>query len=586
MIKLFYEKDKKNTILYVTTSLLIVPVFFLNLYVTKQVVDFIQTTTVSSFEFKEALYLIGVLNLVLYIGGISHSIKAISTTNLIVVDLYTVNNSILEKTAALRLSDIESALVKTTREKATRLSFITVLEQWVSIITNAVCIEGLFLLLLIWDLYALVLLIVAILFIQIKMSKWISRKIEQLSRQQASSNRVYQYIVDLLVSRKTIPEIRVYNMYTYLRSKMKSIFFTNFNAMQKHKYLSETIHYSNDMISTLLKAISILVLVIVLARDGATAGAFVMLFQVVTQLYSLIPSLIEARAGLEQSKMRFEDYESYMMMEEDKVPRNKQPVYSAHKQASNMEVIMNDVTFKYPTNERATLKQINLRIKAGSRVAFVGENGSGKSTLIKLILGLYEPTIGTIRWFNGHAEIRSSDVAASSRIIFQDFARLLRPIRENVAIGDTSKLADDTSLHRALTKANAYHFAKELDTAIGPQFGGVDLSGGQWQRLATSRAYLKKDSTLTIFDEPTAALDPNSEKKAFETFIQLGDKQTSILITHRLYMAKFVDEIFMLQDGEIVEQGTHQELMKAKGSYAKMFTKQSSLYSLQNEEVL
>ncbi|MCJ7841136.1 polysaccharide deacetylase family protein [Lederbergia sp. NSJ-179] len=277
--------------------------------------------------------------------------------------------------------------------------------------------------------------------------------------------------------------------------------------------------------------------------------------------------------------MRFKDYSSYLTMEEEPIPDEASFI-----QSKGLGIMADQLIFRYPANNHDTLKNINFTIKPGSSVAFVGENGSGKTTLVKMILGLYRPTSGTIKWCNENGEVQIHNVANESRVIFQDFIKLLRPVRENVAIGDISMINNDAALLRALKKADADSFSEGLDTFLGPEFGGVDLSGGQWQRLAIGRAYLKK-SSLTIFDEPTASLDPNSEKKAFDIFVNLGDQQTSIIVTHRLYITKFVDEIFMFENGEIVESGSHKELINAKGKYEKMFRQQSTLYAPRKEEV-
>nr|WP_253074714.1 ABC transporter ATP-binding protein [Paenibacillus pseudetheri] len=164
-----------------------------------------------------------------------------------------------------------------------------------------------------------------------------------------------------------------------------------------------------------------------------------------------------------------------------------------------------------------------------------------------------------------------------ARVVFQDFIKLQRPIRENIALGNMATIHDDSRLLSAMRTAEADNYGVALDSLVGPQFGGIDLSGGQWQRLAIARAYLN-DGALMIFDEPTAALDPYAEQQAFDTFMKLGEQQTSIIVTHRLYMSKFVDRIFLFEDGEIVESGTHEELMRADGKYKKMFNRQSSLY--------
>ncbi|MBO0994245.1 ABC transporter ATP-binding protein [Bacillus sp. SD088] len=578
-VRLFYSSNKKNLMIYLLTSLLSIPILFAELFVTKYVVDVIQGTTQNTFNFTDALYLIALLNFILYAGGVTHSLKAISTTNLRVTDLYEIENKILNKTSALSLKDIENPFVKTMREKAKRFSLTGTLDQWVGLITNLISLIGIFVVLMIWGFYYLAIIIAVVLLLQMRISKWVSKKAEDTERGQTSSIRVFDYIVELLVDRKSVQEIRVYKMYKYLSEKMRVIFLNNFKQTQKKLILSETINFSQDVVTALLRGISILLLVVVLGGNGQTAGAFVMLFQVVNQLYVIFPSFIGSYSGLQASHMRFTDYSSYLKMEEEAIPDEASVL-----QSKGLGIVANQLIFKYPTNQHDTLKNINFTIKPGSSVAFVGENGSGKTTLVKMILGLYRPTSGTIKWSNENGQVQIHNVANESRVIFQDFIKLLRPVRENVAIGNISMINNDSALVQALKKADADSFSEGLDTFLGPQFGGLDLSGGQWQRLAIGRAYLK-ESSLTIFDEPTASLDPNSEKKAFDIFVNLGDQQTSIIVTHRLYITKFVDEIFMFENGEIVERGSHKELMNAKGKYEKMFRQQSTLYSSKNEEV-
>jgi ABC-type multidrug transport system fused ATPase/permease subunit len=268
--------------------------------------------------------------------------------------------------------------------------------------------------------------------------------------------------------------------------------------------------------------------------------------------------------------VRFQDYLSYINLDEQTTL-----VQDIEDEKGAMQVKINKIFFSYGDSSKETLKNIDININPGERIAFVGDNGSGKSTLVKLIIGLYNPTRGDIEWIKNGRIL--NDKNKNIRIVFQDFAQLLRPIRENIALGNITAINDDSRLITAMEKAKADVNDADLDTLLGPQFGGVDLSGGQWQKLAIARAYLN-ESSLTIFDEPTAAMDPYSEQKAFDTFIMLGDKQTSIIVTHRLYMANQVDKIFLFENGEIIETGTHEELVQKNGKYKKMYDFQSSLY--------
>lgn len=498
-------------------------------------------------------------------------------------DLYEIEHKILKKTSKLSLKNIEDPYIKTKRERAKRFSTTESLSQWIELLANLVSVVGIFTILILMGFYHLCIIITVIILFQMKLSQWTSKKAEDIQRRQTSSTRVSDYIIDLLVNRESVQEIRAYKMYSYLKGKMKEIFFKNFRESQKNLVLSESITFFRNSLTALLRGLSILLLVILPSGNALSAGTFVMLFQIVNYLYTMVPSIITTYSNLEGNRMRFEDYSTYLKLEEEPVGQ-KMPLIENETLSKGMGIKARHLTFKYPTNRQNTLEDIHFTIKPGSSVAFVGENGSGKTTLVKMILGLYKPTSGSIKWFNKNGSIKKQYVANESRVIFQDFIKFLRPVRENVAIGDISMLENDEAIFQALKKADADKFYNDLDTFLGPQFGGLDLSGGQWQRLAIGRAYLK-GSSLTIFDEPTASLDPNSEKRAFDLFVSLGEQQTSIIVTHRLYITKFVDEIFMFENGEIVESGTHEELMNAKGKYEKMFKQQSTLYSNNDGEV-
>lgn len=571
VLRLFYVKDRSNALMYLITSLLSTPILFAELFTTKAVVELIQHST--NYSYVHILFLVSLLMLFLYLAGINGSLRAISSTNLTAISVYELEHSMLEKTSKLTMALLENPSIKSQREKAKRLSLFNLLDQWVGVGVNVVALVALLIVISGYGFYTLGLIIVVVLIVQLYISKWISQKVEAAAQKQTSSARVINYLIDLLISRDTLQEVRIYRMSTYLYNQMKVMFFRNYKQMQRKVIQSEAIAFSQRFFMILLNGFTIAILVITLANKGLGAGLFVLLLQISSQLFIVIPTLTTQYSELAISRMRYQEYRSYLELEEQ-VLRDHYPTTI---DATAMQVRINNLTFRYVTNAQDSLRNINMNIKPGERVAFVGENGSGKSTLVKLILGLYRPSAGSIQWFKGDNEVSANGVTQEIRVVFQDFTKLLRPIRENLALGNIDSLHDTPILLDALAKAEAHHDATELDTMLGPQFGGVDLSGGQWQRLAIARAYLNKGA-LTIFDEPTAALDPYAEQKAFDTFTQLGANQTSIIVTHRLYMSKFVDKIFLFEHGEIVESGTHEELMSLEGKYRSMFNLQSSLY--------
>ncbi|HSR06640.1 MAG TPA: ABC transporter ATP-binding protein [Bryobacteraceae bacterium] len=241
------------------------------------------------------------------------------------------------------------------------------------------------------------------------------------------------------------------------------------------------------------------------------------------------------------------------------------------------------VSFAYPGSDRLILKDVNLRIAAGERIAVVGENGQGKSTLVKLIPRLYEPTSGKIL-LDG-IDLREYDIDSLRReigVIFQDFVHYDMTARENITLGRIECARDQFRLHEAARKSGAGKVIDSLphgfDQMLGKRFeDGTDLSGGEWQKFALARAYLR-DAEILILDEPTAALDALAEYEVFSRFAELTKGKIAILISHRLSTVRMADRIVVLKDGEIHEEGTHHQLIANGGRYASMFELQAASY--------
>jgi ATP-binding cassette subfamily B protein len=244
-----------------------------------------------------------------------------------------------------------------------------------------------------------------------------------------------------------------------------------------------------------------------------------------------------------------------------------------------------DLSFCYPGSNKSTVEDINLTINPGEMLVLVGENGAGKTTLGKLLGRLYDPTSGTIAW-NGK-DLRSYSLAyVRSRIavVMQDYARFPSTVRENVGFGDLLSLSNDTAINQAVSEAGIAAKVNSLDqgleTPLGKQLeDGIDLSGGQWQRIAIARALMRLSTAeVLIFDEPTAALDPKTEHEIYSIFRQIAAGKTTIVISHRLGLAKIADRIAVMENGKIAEIGTHDELIASNGIYCSMFTRQASSY--------
>ncbi|NJK73745.1 MAG: ABC transporter ATP-binding protein [Richelia sp. CSU_2_1] len=286
------------------------------------------------------------------------------------------------------------------------------------------------------------------------------------------------------------------------------------------------------------------------------------------QLLELESNLKSTAAGTASTPPELEDSKQDLSLIKDKIG-----------------IQIKDLSFCYPGSDKSTVENLNLIINPGEMLVVVGENGAGKTTLGKLLGRLYDPTSGAIEW-NGQ-DLRNyslEEVRSRIAVVMQDYARFPTTVKENVGFGNLLSLSDDVAINAAISEAGiaakVNSLEKGLDTPLGKQLeDGIDLSGGQWQRMAIARALMRLSSVeMLIFDEPTAALDPKTEHEIYNIFRQIAVGKTTIVISHRLGLAKIADRIAVMENGKIVEIGNHDELIAANGVYCTMFTRQASSY--------
>jgi ATP-binding cassette, subfamily B, bacterial len=253
-------------------------------------------------------------------------------------------------------------------------------------------------------------------------------------------------------------------------------------------------------------------------------------------------------------------------------------------------IVLRDVGFAYPGADTSVLSHVDLSLPAGSTVALVGENGAGKTTLVKLLARLYDPTEGAVLVDGVDLrEIQPGDWRRRMSASFQDFTKFEFSVRESVGIGDLARMDDEHAVETALRRGDAVGLVRDLpnglDTQLGKRFSdGVEVSGGQWQRLALARAFMRDEPLLLLLDEPTAALDPAAEHALFEQFAAAAKVAAArtggitVLVSHRFSTVRMADLIVVLEDGRITETGAHEDLVTGSGRYAELFDMQARAY--------
>lgn len=284
---------------------------------------------------------------------------------------------------------------------------------------------------------------------------------------------------------------------------------------------------------------------------------------------------------IHQLKFVSEYIDSYKTFVEKAVPSHEKKGVLDIAPSPTHEIEFENVSFKYPGCDNYVLKNVSVKIRSGERLSVVGYNGAGKTTFIKLICRLYEPTEGRIL-YNGVdvSTLKYDQYVKLLSVVFQDYNIYSLSVRENVCLAGS---ADDEAVLLALEQSGLSEKVKRLPRGLNTQVGrefdseGIEFSGGEGQKLASARAYLR-NAPIVILDEPTASLDPISESRLYERFNNIIGKKTAIYISHRLASVKFCDSIIVFENGQIVESGTHSELMAAGGVYSEMFTKQAEYY--------
>ncbi|MGB6298665.1 MAG: ABC transporter ATP-binding protein [Rivularia sp. (in: cyanobacteria)] len=492
-----------------------------------------------------------------------------------------VNVLIIEKALTLDLSQFEDSefydkMTNARREASSRP--LSLVNRTFGLVQNALSLLTYGALLINFSLWAVVVLILAAIPAFVAETRFAGQAF-RLFRWRAPETRQQRYLETLVAREDFAKEVKLYQLGEMLLGRYRNLFDQLYGEDRDLTIKRGFWSYLLGLLSTATFYIAYAWIVVETVVGRITLGDMTMYLTVFRQGQTTFSSALTSIGGMYEDNLYLSNL--YEFLEEEVPKRYGRAIKGTNPQDG---IRFENVSFTYPGSTKPALKDISLHLKPGEKLAIVGENGSGKTTLIKLLTRLYTPESGRILLDGLNLEEWDLD-ALRQRIgvIFQNFVRYQFTVGENIGVGDVEKLEDEKAWEIAAEKGMAQPFIERLPDGFTTQLGrwfksGQELSGGQWQKIALSRAFMRKSADILVLDEPTSAIDSQAEYEIFDRFRNLTEDKMVFLISHRFSTVRMADKIVVIEQGEVLETGTHEELLKANGRYATLFSLQAQGY--------
>ncbi len=494
---------------------------------------------------------------------------------------FRVNSMILDKALTLDLEHFEDSefydrLTRARREASQRP--LSLVMRSFSLVQNLVSLASFSVLLFTFSPWAVLLLVVAGLPGFVAETKF-SNDAFRLFRWRSSERRMQAYLETVIAREDHAKEVKLYALGKRLLDRYKAIHQKLFAQERALVIRRDSWGFALGLVATVALYAGYCWVAVSAVRGAITIGQMTMYLMLFRQGQGAVSSALGAVSGLYEDNLYLSTLYEYL----DTPARP--PGGSAQQGPDPADGLrLEDVSFTYPGADQPALSGVSLHLKPGGSLALVGANGSGKTTLIKLLTRLYVPSAGRIL-LDGR-DLAEWDVEALRRrfgVIFQDYVRYQMLVGENIGAGDEPHFDDEPRWRESARMGQAEDMIAALPdgyrTQLGKWFlGGRELSGGQWQKIAVARSFMRGDADIRVLDEPTAAMDAEAEAEVFRHVRDMAEGRMTILISHRFSTVRMADEIVVLDSGRIVERGNHDSLMQQRGVYARLFALQASGY--------
>lgn len=492
-----------------------------------------------------------------------------------------INMLILEKALTLKLAHFEDSefydkLTRARREASTRpLSLVT---RTFGLVQNGISLISYGILLVQFSPWTVLLLIAGGIPEFLAEAKFSGDKF-RLFRWRSPETRMQMYLETVLAREDYAKEVKLFRLGPKLLQRYRNIFEKLFAEDRKLTLRRDSWGFLLGLIGTTAFYGAYAWIALSTIQGAISLGQMTMYLLLFKQGQSAVSASLSAISGMYEDNLYLSNLYEYL---EQEVPQHAGLLKQGPQPGDGVR--FEQVSFSYPDSEEPALQQVCLHLQPGESLALVGENGSGKTTLIKLLTRLYQPDSGQIL-LDG-LDLQQWDAEALRNrigVIFQDFGRYQFLVGENIGAGDVTHFEDRQRWQQAAEKGMAEPIIEKLphkyDTQLGKWFkDGRELSGGQWQKIALARAFMRTDADLLVLDEPTATMDAAAEATIFEHFRDLSRGKMTILISHRFSTVRMADQIIVIEKGRIVERGSHEQLMKHDGQYAYLFSLQAEGY--------